>query len=113
MTTEKRIICVSWNEALGKSRELLLRSLGVTVCSGLYEREARSVCQQDADLLVLGHSVPKDEKRLLIEVFRKHSDAPVLSLLQAGDRKLPEATFGVGAAKPEEVLCMVRQILGN
>ena len=113
MPVEKRVTCVSWNEALAKSRELLLRSLGVAVVSGVYEREARSACQKDADLLVLGHSVPKDQKRLLIEVFRQHSSAPVLSLLQSGDSKLPEATFAVGADKPEEVLRMVRQILSN
>lgn len=111
MTTQKLVICVSWNEALSKSRELLLRSLGVTVVSGLYEREARSVCQEDADLLVLGHSVPRDEKRRLIHAFRQHSNAPVLSLLRPEHDKLPEATLGVEAAKPEEVLRVVRQLL--
>jgi DNA-binding response OmpR family regulator len=111
MTTEKRVICVSWNEALAKSRELLLRSLGVTVLSALYEQEARSMCREDADLLILGHSIPRAEKRKIIQCFREHSTAPVLSLLQTGDTKLPEATFGVESAKPEEVLRVVRQIL--
>lgn len=76
MTTEKRVICVSWNEALAKSRELLLRSLGLTVLSALYEQEARSMCREDADLLILGHSVPKAEKRLIIQSFREHSMHP-------------------------------------
>ncbi len=111
MTAEKKIICISWNEALAKSRELLFRSLGVTVLSALYEREGRSLCREDADLLILGHSVPREEKRLLIDCFRQHSAAPVLSLLLTGDTKLPEATFGVDAAKPEEVLRTVRKIL--
>lgn len=113
MTGEKRIICVSWNEALAKSREVLLRSLGVTVLSALYEQEARAVCQEDADLLVLGHSVPNEKKRAVIDCFRQHSTAPVLSLLRTGDTKLPEATVGVESAKPEEVLRVVRQILTN
>lgn len=113
MIREKRVICVSWNEALAKSRELLLRSLGVTVLSALYEKEARSACREDADLLVLGHSVPKEEKRSIIRCFREHSSAPVLSLLRTGDTKLPEATFGVESANPEEVLSVVRQILQN
>jgi DNA-binding response OmpR family regulator len=111
MMSRKRIICISWNEALSKSRELLLRSLGVTVLSALYQRQAISACREKADLLVLGHSVPKEEKRSLIRCFREHSDAPVLSLLQTGDRKLPEATFGVESSKPEEVLRAVREIL--
>ena len=111
MTPDKRVICVSWNQALAQSRELLLRSLGVTVLSALYEREALALCREDADLLVLGHSVPREEKRLIIECFREHSTAPVLSLLQSGDKKLPEATFGVESAKPDEVLRLVRQIL--
>lgn len=107
----KRVICVSWHETLGKSRELLLHSLGLTVVSGIFERQAHTVCQEDADLLVLGHSVPKDEKRALIRRFRDHSNAPVLSLLEPFDSKLPEATFGVDAGKPEDVLRMVRQAL--
>ena len=112
MASEKRVICISWEEGLSKSRELLLRSLGVTVLSGLYQHEARRLCKEDADLLVLGHSVPIEEKKSLIHSFRKHSTAPVLSILQPIHTKLPEATFGVDA-KPEEVLGMVRKILGD
>ncbi len=112
MASEKRVICISWDKALGESRELLLRTLGVTVLSGLYQHEAQRLCKEDADLLVLGHSVPTEEKKILIRSFREHSSAPILSILQPINTKLPEATFGVDA-KPEEVLRIVRKILGD
>jgi len=111
MGTNKQVICVSWNASLAQSRELLLRSLGLNVLSALYEKQARLLCREKADLLILGHSVPQVEKRALIDCFREHSDAPVLSLLGPGETKLPTATYGVEAAEPEKVLHTVKEIL--
>jgi hypothetical protein len=112
MTPKKRVICISWNQILAESRELLLRSADFPgVMSALYQREARSLCREDADLMILGDSVPRDEKRWLIDCFRQHSSAPVLSLLCWGEIKLPEATIGVEATQPEEFIRIVRQIL--
>lgn len=111
MNGDKRIICISWNDSLSKTRELLLQSAGFPVLSGVHEHQARVVCRQQADLMILGHSVPARDKRWLIECFRQHSSSPVLSLLKSGETKLPEATFGVEADDPAEVLRTVRRIL--
>jgi hypothetical protein len=109
---EKRVICISWHATLAETRELLLRKAGASsVLSALYEKEARSACQEKADLLVLGHSVPREEKRLLIKCFRQHSSAPILSLLNWGEDKLPEATLAVQGSKPDEFIRVVKQIL--
>jgi hypothetical protein len=111
--TAERVICISWNPMLAETRELLLRRAGVSkVMSALYQQEAHLVCRKDAELLILGHSVPRDEKRWLIDCFRQHSSAPVLSLLLWRQDKLPEATFGVESSTPEEVIRIVQQILG-
>jgi hypothetical protein len=112
MTAEKRVICISWHATLAETRKLLLRKAGASnVVSAIYEKEARSACQEKADLLVLGHSVPREEKRLLIKYFRQHSSAPVLSLLNWGEDKLPEATLAVQSSKPDEFIRVVKQIL--
>ena len=43
---------------LAETRELLLRKAGIPkVMSALYQQEARFLCREDADLLILGHSV--------------------------------------------------------
>ena len=114
MTAKKRVICISWDPTLAEIREQLLHGAGIPgVMSALYQREARSMCQQDADLMILGDSVPKDEKRWLIDCFRQNSSAPVLSLLKLnwGEDKLPEATFGVESTSPAEFVRIVRQVL--
>jgi DNA-binding response OmpR family regulator len=78
------VLCVSWNPALASTRELLLSHAGFEVTSA---DEANEKCKTKADLLVLGHSVPREEKGSIIHCFRKYSSAPVLSLLRPGQSK--------------------------
>ena len=107
---EKRVLCVSWYEGLAVTRELLLRGAGFAVVSALRE-QSYVACREDTDLMILGDSVPRKEKVRLIDCFRAHTNAPVLSLLNAGQEKLPEATYSLEATDPNSLLHTVRQIL--
>ncbi len=110
MAVSKQVICISWNENLGRTREWLLRDAGFNVRSATGQ-QGMTLCGEDADLMVLGHSVPPNEKRQLIDCFRQHSNAPVLSLLRTGQEKLPEATHAIDASDPAEFVATVRRIL--
>src|ERR1051326_9017837 len=81
----KMIFCVSWDAMLSESRVQLFRHAGFSVRSAVGEAEALAACRENADLMVLGHSVPRDTKRLLIQEFHKNHNAPVLSLLRHGE----------------------------
>jgi|GraSoiStandDraft_9_1057307.scaffolds.fasta_scaffold1366967_1 DNA-binding response OmpR family regulator len=107
----KSVLCVSWNPSLARTREELLAQVGYRVISALGEAGAASVCRENADLLVLGHSVPRDKKRAVVESFREHCQAPILSLLRAGQDKLPEADFAVDADNPANFVETVKMIL--
>jgi DNA-binding response OmpR family regulator len=107
----KSVLCVSWNPSLASTRERLLAKAGYRVISALGEEEAASRCRDEADLLVLGHSVPRDKKEEVIKCFRQHSQAPILSLLRPGQDKLPEADFAVEAFNPVEFVQAVQAIL--
>jgi CheY-like chemotaxis protein len=107
----RRVICVSWDPALSLTRQMLLGRLGCRVVSALGEAEALDACRAVADLMILGHSVPRSQKRKVIECFRRHSRAPVLSLISPNEEKLPEATHVVDAGDPELFLRTVRKIL--
>lgn len=111
MYTHKRVICISWNESLALTRQMLLGRIGCRVVSALGPVEALDACRATADLMVLGHSVPAEQKRALINCFRQHSKAPVLSILRFGEDKLPEATLGVDGDDPDNFLKTVQQIL--
>lgn len=89
---------------------MLLTQAGYRVISALGKEEAASRCQTNADLLVLGHSVPRDEKQKVIKCFREHSKAPILSLLRPSQGKLTEADFAV-EANPADFIQAVQKIL--
>lgn len=90
---------------------MLLTQAGYLVISALGREEAALRCRDEADLLVLGHSVPRDKKQAVIECFREHSEAPILSLLSGGQDKLPGADFAVEAYNPADFIQAVQTIL--
>ena len=108
----KRVVCVSWIESLARTRELLLQEAGCDVMSIVGREYAEKLDEfKQADLLVLAHSVPPAEKQRIIQLFRSKKRAPVLSLLQPHQTKLPDADFGVEAMRPADFMRAVREIL--
>jgi hypothetical protein len=65
----KSVLCVSWNPSLARTREELLAQVGYRVISALGEAGAASVCRENADLLVLGHSVREKRNEQLSNLF--------------------------------------------
>ena len=110
----KQVICVSWVPTLATTRELILTDAGYQVTSivGLEQMDYLWKITE-ADLLVLAHSVPRENKHLALEIYRQHCNAPVLSLLQPNQSKLPGVDFGVEALNPEDFVRVVRRILDN
>ncbi len=106
-----RVLCISWDHSLATTRELLLRHAGYQVIAALGEREAMKSCVEDADLMVMGHSVPRPFKEVFITAFQLHSKAPILSLLRFGQEKLPRATIGVVLDGPQDFLRAVKDLL--
>ena len=80
------ILSVSYNEALLRTREMILRREGYTVSSALGFTASVEHCKNgNFDLFVLGHSIPDKDKRELIRVFRIGCNAPVLALQRHGE----------------------------
>ena len=110
-TNMEQILCISWDPTLALTRELLLKSVGYTVHSVWGPEWAVNCCRtSQAGLLVLGHSVPREEKLKLISIFKAQNVAPVLSLLPLDQMKLAEADYG-SPADPDSLLSAVRAIL--
>jgi CheY-like chemotaxis protein len=112
--TRKHVVCVSWESALAQTRQLVLERADYRVTSILGQEQLDKLRHiTDADLLVLGHSVPRNLKQQAIQAFRQHCNAPVLSLLAPNQAKLKEADYGVEASSPADVIQTVKQILEN
>ena len=82
----KRILSVSYDEPLLRTREMLLERQGHDVTSAFGFTAALQHCKKGTfDLFILGHSIPEADKAELIKVFRANCDAPVLALSRLGE----------------------------
>ena len=82
----KRILSVSYDEPLLKTREMLLQRQGYAVTSALGYIDAIESCKPPQfDLLILGHSIPDNDKKQLMNAFRRVGSAPILALRRHGE----------------------------
>ncbi len=87
-----RILSVSYDHSLLTKRRVSLERLGYEVISAEGFADAVSHRNERFDLIILGHTIPRDEKRIIAAEFVKSgSNARVLSLLRRGDPPIPEA----------------------
>lgn len=106
------ILSVSYDEALLRTREMLLRREGYIVTSALGFTEGIEECKKTRfDLFVLGHSIPDKDKRELIRVFHTECDAPVLALHRHGENTPEEADADAYPDDIEGFLNAVKKLL--
>ena len=110
----KRILSVSCDQSLLESRELLLKHSGVAVTSALGVSNALKACEQgDFDLLLLGHSIGKEDQAKLIRNFRQFCSSPILVMYRSFDRPVKDADhhFFDAGRPPADLLELVSSIL--
>src|SRR5215472_14494350 len=107
----KHIFSISYDQALLATRQMMLEQEGYLVTSALGLADGIAKCNGNCyDLFVIGHSIPIADKEHLVNHFRQHGEAPVLSLLRAGENEVA-ADFYTYSDRPEELLRMVALIL--
>lgn len=102
----KRILSISYDESLLRTRHWILERAGYEVSSALGFDDALEVCKtrHDFDLVLMGHSMPQKDKKALFEALRPNCKAPLLSILRHGDSPIPEAEYAVEANDGPEAL---------
>jgi CheY-like chemotaxis protein len=90
----------------------MLEQLGYSVTSAHKLNEALKACDgEDAfDLVILGHSIPAQEKERIIARLRVRSDPPILSLLRGNEGPVANATRSV-EPDAEKLLAAVGEML--
>src|SRR5262249_24181128 len=110
----KRILLISYDERLLISRRMLLEREGYSVSSALGFKEALGNCNDGAfDLLILGHSIPVNDKEGLIKTFRANSSAPILSLWENDEAVSNSVDYLAFSDTPEKLLGHVETILAR
>ena len=112
-----RIFSVSYDSTLLRTRELLLNNLGHSVTSAEGIAQAFELYNQNAgtfDLMVLGHSIPPQDKRAIIRhCDRASRHCPVLSLTLINEPPVPEAAHSVDPTDTRMFLSAVQELLRN
>jgi CheY-like chemotaxis protein len=113
---KKRILSISYDEALLAMREMLLEREGYDVTSALGFVAAMEVCIRcdKFDLILMGHSIPQKDKIALFESLRSRCAAPLLSIARSDDPPLPQAAHSIKPTEhPEALLVAVKLTLEN
>jgi CheY-like chemotaxis protein len=107
------ILSVSYDPTLLMTRETLLQQMGHTVTSAEGFARAFAACGDGAqfDLLVLGHSIPHDDKAAIIAKLKNACNCPVLALLRPNESPLPTAERSIDSSEPRAFMEAVREMV--
>jgi CheY-like chemotaxis protein len=109
-----RILSVSYDDPVLRTRHMLLESGGYQVVSSLDLSESLEYCKRgNFDLFLLGHSIPHPDKLQLVTTFRRQCPAPIVSLRRnAGEQLVDGADYHI-EPDPERLLMLVQRIFSS
>ena len=110
----RSILSVSYDESLLRTREWILETAGFKVTSAVDFSEAMNHCKSRRfDLVIIGHSIPPDEKRALIEAVTRQNHARLLVLRMPGDERVAGAYSLMASEGPEALIAAVKTALAT
>jgi|SRR5579884_625963 len=107
-----RILSVSYDHTLLMTRQMLLEQMGHSVVSAEGFAQAFKICKEDGsfDLVILGHSIPHDDKAAIIAEVRRLCHCPVLALLRPQEEHVKAADRSIDSWEPRAFVEAVRQM---
>jgi DNA-binding response OmpR family regulator len=109
-----RILSVSYDEPLLRTRHMLLQQAGYKTVSSLGFTESLEHCKRGGfDLFILGHSIPYSDKRQLVQAFRSICAAPIISLRRSSGEQLVDGADYHIEPDPEPLLELVQKIVAR
>lgn len=109
-----RILSVSYDLPLMRTRQMLLEAQGYEVASAVGLDGGLQRCQEGGfDLFVLGHSISDEEKKKLVEAFRQTCSGPIISLRRSiGEQRVDGADYHIDP-DPEPLLKLVADLVSK
>jgi len=107
-----RILSVSYDDTLLRTRELLLEGRGHRVVSCLgFTKALDQSAKQGFDMLVVGHSIPAGDKARIIDRFREYNPmAEVVALMRTGEARLETVDYYLNPGDPVAFLETIDRI---
>ena len=108
-----KILSVSYDISLATTREMLLSAAGFQVSSALTVGRAIDLCAtEEFALVIIGHSIPRDQRQWLLKELRSRCATPILAFRRPGEAPLIEADYTFDSSEgPALLLEMVIDIL--
>ena len=109
------VLSISYNQSLLLTRQMLLEQMGHRVHSAEGFAKAYELCDDGSrfHLIVLGHSIPHDDKIAMVRHCKAACICPVLALLRPGEESVPGADRSVDSSDPQAFIAAVNEIAGN
>src|SRR5689334_15575904 len=106
MPAKKCILVISYDEALLSTRKMILEEAGFEVATAYGMAEAAKACgiRPRFDLVVLGHTIPLDDRLELVKIFRQNSSSPILSVRRSDETLRPETEYSVDSLAGPQAL---------
>jgi DNA-binding NtrC family response regulator len=109
------ILSVSYLPSLLQTREELLKTEGHAVTSAHDLRSALRACKRHHrfQLFIIGHSIPRSHKDLLIETFRENQPkARIIALTRIGEEPVRDADLVI-EPEPRVLLRSVAELISG
>jgi DNA-binding NtrC family response regulator len=109
----QRILSVTYDRSLAATREMLFTGAGFQVATVSTVGHAIQLCAAESfDLIVIGHSIPLQQRELLLKEARRQCGTPTLAFCRHGEPSLSDADYIFDSAEsPEFLLETVVEIL--
>src|SRR4051812_6616628 len=96
-----RILSISYDPVLLHTRQQILEKQGYCVLSAEGYSAAMKVCRnENFDAVGMGHSIPHEDKQMLLQEVRKNCNAPVVALLRSSEPPLNGAAESIDPISP-------------
>jgi len=112
----RKILSISYDRTLSTTRGMILAAAGYEVRSALgLETALAQIDRRDFDLIIMGHSIPREDQSKILRQVRKSTKAPILVLWKVGpEKRLDTADYQLEASEgPLALLNTVRRIFAD
>jgi len=111
MKTMPRILSISYDKALLHTRAMMLSREGFEVESAVGFSAAIQACKKGTfDLVIMGHSIPPEDKSAIIKQLRAVCSTPILALRRPNEAPIKAAEYNLDSGDPRRFLSYIKEI---
>lgn len=109
-----RILSISYDKALLHTRAMMLSREGFEVESALGFTAAIQACKKGKfDLVIMGHSIPSEDKSAIVKQLRAVCSTPVLALRRPNEAPVKTAEYNLDSGDPQRFLGYVKEVTNH